>query len=102
MAAGCPVVASNIEGFAGLLTDGVEGLLVRPKDTTNLSEALLKLIDEPELRLEMGDRGRERAQHFSWERVSRRVLSYYERLAYEKRPAYRDAATELGGQAEPL
>jgi hypothetical protein len=33
----------------------------------------------------MGARGSERAQHFSWEQVSQRVLSYYERLAYEKR-----------------
>ncbi len=84
MAAGCPVVASNIEGFAGVLTEGVEGLLVRPKDADALTAALLRLVDEPEMRAEMSARGRERAQHFSWERVSRRVLSYYERLAYER------------------
>jgi len=84
MAAGCPVVASNIEGFAGVLTQGVEGSLVRPKDSNALNEALLALVDEPDLRAEMGRRGRERAQHFRWDRVSHRVLSYYERLAYEK------------------
>jgi phosphatidylinositol alpha-mannosyltransferase len=87
MAAGLPVVASNIEGFAGVLTDGIEGSLVRPKDSSALAEALLPLVDSRDLRHEMGGRGRERAQHFSWERVSRRVLSYYERLDYEKRLA---------------
>jgi phosphatidyl-myo-inositol alpha-mannosyltransferase len=87
MAAGLPVVASNIEGFAGVLTDGIEGTLVRPKDSDVLSEALLQLVDSRELREEMSAHGRERAQHFSWERVSRRVLSYYERLDYEKRLA---------------
>jgi phosphatidylinositol alpha-mannosyltransferase len=87
MAAGSPVVASNIDGFAGVLTHGVEGLLVRPKDDEALAEALASMVDNPDLRAEMGARGRERAQHFSWERVSRRVLSYYERLDYEKRVA---------------
>lgn len=85
MAAGLPVVASNIEGFAAVLTEGVEGTLVRPKDSVMLAEALLRLVDDRGLREEMGARGRERAQHFSWERVSRRVLSYYERLDYERR-----------------
>jgi phosphatidylinositol alpha-mannosyltransferase len=84
MAAGCPVVASNIGGFAGVLTHGVEGLLVPPKDNDALAVALLQLVDNAPLRARMGAAGRERAQHFSWEQVSQRVLSYYERLAYEK------------------
>jgi phosphatidylinositol alpha-mannosyltransferase len=87
MAAGCPVVASNIEGFAGVVTHGVEGLLVRPKDDDALAEALLTLASDGDLRAKMSKAGRERAQHFSWDRVSRRVLSYYERLDYEKRSA---------------
>ncbi|MPZ50154.1 MAG: glycosyltransferase [Dehalococcoidia bacterium] len=84
MAAGCPVVASNIDGFADVLTHGVEGLLVRPKDADALAGALLDLVDNPSLRSAMGARGSERAQYFSWEQVSQRVLSYYERLMYEK------------------
>lgn len=84
MAAGLPVVASNIEGFAAVLTDRVEGTLVPPRDVEALASALLELAARPDLRQAMTERGRARAQHFSWERVSRRVLSYYERLAYEK------------------
>jgi phosphatidylinositol alpha-mannosyltransferase len=84
LAAGCPVVASNIDGFAGVLTHGVEGLLVTPKDAGGLADALIDLIDHPEQRRQMIEKGIERAQHFSWERVSQRVLTYYERLAYEK------------------
>jgi phosphatidylinositol alpha-mannosyltransferase len=86
MAAGCPVVASNIDGFAGVITDGVDGLLVRPMDADSLAEALLRAVQDPDLRAEIGQRGRERAQHFSWQRISRQVLSYYERLAYERNP----------------
>jgi len=84
MAAGRPVVASNIEGFAGVMTHGVEGLLVRPHDSESLAAALIDLVDDPERRAAMGAKASERAQHFSWDRVSQRVLSYYERLAFEK------------------
>jgi phosphatidylinositol alpha-mannosyltransferase len=84
MAAGLPVVASNISGFAGVITHGVDGMLVRPKDSDALAEALIELVDDADRRNAMSERGRERAQHFSWDRVSQRVLSYYERLAYEK------------------
>jgi phosphatidyl-myo-inositol alpha-mannosyltransferase len=84
MAAGRPVVASNIDGFAGVITHGVDGLLVRPKDGEALAEALIVLAKDGDQRAFLGERARERAQHFSWERVSRRVLSYYERLHYEK------------------
>ncbi|HLF77857.1 MAG TPA: glycosyltransferase family 4 protein [Dehalococcoidia bacterium] len=87
MAAGRPVVASNIGGFAGVVTHGVEGLLVPPKDNDSLAVALLQLVDDARLRESMGAAGRELAQQFSWERVAQRVLSYYERLAYEKRTA---------------
>jgi phosphatidylinositol alpha-mannosyltransferase len=89
MAAGCPVVASNIDGFAGVLTHGVEGLLVRPKDERALAAALIDLAAKPDLREAMAAKGRERAQHFSWERVSQRVLSYYDRLIYERESAAR-------------
>ncbi len=84
MAAGRPVVASNIGGFAEVITHGVEGLLVRPQDGEALGQALLELVNDPEQRRAMGIKGSERAQHYSWDRVSQQVLSYYERLAYER------------------
>ncbi len=84
MAAGLPVVASNLGGFAEVITHGVDGLLVRPKDSEALAEALIELVSRPELRAELGSKGQGSSEHYSWERVSQRVLSYYERLAYEK------------------
>ncbi len=94
MAAGLPIVASNIDGFAGVLTHGVEGLLVRPEDAQALADALVELLRDPDRREALGAHGRERAQHFSWDRVSQRVLSYYERLIYERRLVERGAAPE--------
>lgn len=84
MAAGKPVVASNIEGFAGVITHGVEGSLVLPKDADALALALVHLLADPVARETMGRHARTRAEEFGWDRVAQRVLSYYERLLYER------------------
>jgi hypothetical protein len=44
----------------------------------------------------MAAHGRERAQHYSWDRVSQRVLSYYERLIYERRLIDRERSSSAG------
>ena len=85
MAAGRPLVASNIEGYASVVTHGVEGLLVTPKDARSLAAAIIELLADPDKRREMGKNGRQRAEQFSWERVSQRVLTYYEQLQYESK-----------------
>ncbi|MPZ22897.1 MAG: glycosyltransferase [Dehalococcoidia bacterium] len=84
MACGTPIVASNIEGFGDVMTHGVEGLLVRPNDEDALATALLQLLKSPERRAQMTLLGRSRAEQFSWERISASIISYYERIAYEK------------------
>jgi len=87
MAAGLPLVASNIEGFASVLTHGVHGLLVLPGDEHALAGSLLEMMDDKEGRRRMGDQGRAHAEDYSWDRVSQQVLSYYERLRYERSSA---------------
>lgn len=87
MAASLPIVASNIEGYAGVLTHGVEGLLVLPTDEAGLADALLQLLASPSQRKRMAEHGWSRVQEFSWARVSQGVLSYYERLRHERQLA---------------
>lgn len=84
MAAGMPIVASNIDGFAGVLTHGVEGLLVRREDANALADGLIEILSDPARAAVMVSRGRERVDHFRWDRVSQQVLSYYERLIHER------------------
>ena len=50
----------------------------------------------------MAARGRERAQFYAWDRVSQQVLSYYERLMYERRIVERGVAMALGAGAAAL
>lgn len=84
MAAGLPVVASNIEGFAAVVTHGVEGLLVLPGDEEGLADALLTLLADADRRRRMAEQCRRRAEEFSWQRISQQILSYYERLLHER------------------
>lgn len=84
MATGKPLVASNIEGFASVVTDEVEGRLVRPRDPEGLALALVHLLADEQARRAMGERARLSAQQYSWDRIAHKVLSYYERLLYER------------------
>jgi len=83
MAMGKPIIASNIDGYASLVTHGVEGLLVPPKDEEMLAQALITLMANESLRREMGARGRVKAADYSWEHIARRVLNYYVRVLSE-------------------
>lgn len=84
MAAGVPVVASDIEGYASVITHGVDGLLVPPKDDDQLAEAIATLLRDPDLRARLSSNGRHRADEFRWERVAGRVMDYYHQFLGDK------------------
>ena len=79
MSAGKPVVASDIEGFRGIMSDGEQGLLVPKKDTGALANALGRLARDPELRSKLGGQGSRSAEDYRWEVVAGRVEEYYNR-----------------------
>jgi phosphatidyl-myo-inositol alpha-mannosyltransferase len=84
MATGKPVVASNIPGYASVITDGVEGLLVPPKQEVPLAQALAHLMKNKSLSQEMGRRGLSKAEAYGWDKVSRRVMDYYNQILINK------------------
>ena len=77
MAVGKPIVASNIEGYASVVTHGVDGLLVPPEDKERLAQTLISLLTDQSLRQEMGAKGRVKALEYSWEHIAQNVLDYY-------------------------
>ena len=77
MAAGTPVVCSDIHGYKGVVRRGREGLLVPPRKPKALATALGHLLAEPEMATRMGAAGQVRAEEFSWERVAAKVDDYY-------------------------
>ena len=77
MAAGVPIVASDIHGFKRVVERNVQGILVEPRNPRALAAALYALARDPDLRDEMGEAGRARAPEFSWDRVTERIVDYY-------------------------
>ncbi|HEX3218963.1 MAG TPA: glycosyltransferase family 4 protein, partial [Candidatus Limnocylindria bacterium] len=77
MAAGVPIVASDIHGYKNVLQRGVQGLLVEPRNHRALAAALYALANDPELRHRMGEAGRARAPEYSWDRVTEMIVDFY-------------------------
>ena len=82
MAMGNPIVSVRAGGTPELVEDGQTGLLGRSDDAEQLAANLLALLDDPERRRLMGDRGRRRAlDHFSVQRMTDGVESVYRYMA---------------------
>jgi phosphatidylinositol alpha-mannosyltransferase len=77
MAAGVPIVASDIHGFKNVVQRNVQGLLVEPRNHRALAAALYALARNADLRHDLGEAGRERAPEFSWDRVTERIVDFY-------------------------
>ncbi len=83
MAAGAPVIASNLPGVRTVVEHGQDGLLVEPGDVTGLADALNQLLSNPSRAREMGSRGRAKVHRlYDWnviantlERLYREVLA---------------------------
>jgi len=79
MATGRPVIASDISGYASVISDGVDGILVPPKQEVPLAQAITGLMRNRDKCLQLGECGRTKSSGFSWEKVSRKVMDYYTR-----------------------
>ncbi|MHB8891927.1 MAG: glycosyltransferase family 4 protein [Candidatus Limnocylindrales bacterium] len=77
MAAGAPIVASDIHGYKGVVRRGREGLLVTPREPKRLAAAVARILGDRELAGGMSAAGLARAEEFSWPRVTAKVDDYY-------------------------
>ena len=78
MAAGKPMVVTDVGGNAEAIVDGVCGIVVPPKDCTKLADAILRLATNKELQLSYGDAAKQRAiECFSLERCVAKYNQLY-------------------------
>ncbi|MBW3638901.1 MAG: glycosyltransferase [Actinobacteria bacterium] len=80
MSAGRPVIASAEGGPAEVVTDGVDGLLVPPRDPALLAAALRRLFEDPGLRQRLAVAGRETALGYSPERTAEGLMAVYRQV----------------------
>jgi len=85
MAAGLPIVASDIAGYRTVVKHQVEGYLVPPGNVGAIAHALVTLLCQPELRQCMAVRGRATAARYAWDQIAADILGFYMDLYAEKR-----------------
>lgn len=84
-AAGAPVVASDIPGYASVITDGVDGRLVTPGDPRVLADAVGTLLDNPSLARQLADTAARDVDRYDWSTVAGRVREVYARVIEDAR-----------------
>jgi len=86
IASGKPVVTTIAGGTVDIVKNGVNGLLVPPKDSHAFADAILKLLANPGLMKEMGEAGRRVAEcEFNWTLIADRYISVFELARKTKR-----------------
>jgi glycosyltransferase involved in cell wall biosynthesis len=79
MAAGIPIIASNIGGQSEVIRDGESGILFTPGDIGALRRSIRWMVNHPEEREEMGLKGQQRIRnHFAIEGSLQRIMDFYE------------------------
>ncbi len=79
MACGTAVITSNVSSLPEVAGDAA--LLVKPDETEQLADAMLRVLGDEQCRAEMACRGLHRASRFSWERMARETASVYRDVA---------------------
>lgn len=80
MAAGCPVVATDLPVVSEMIQDGENGVLVAPEDPEALAAGILRVLDRPDLRVRLVEGGRLTLSRYDEKTIMRRILSLYEEL----------------------
>lgn len=81
MAAGVPVVATGIPGYRDVVDDGVNGLLVPPRDAAALAGALGRVLGQPDLAKRLAESGRAAARRYDWDLVAAELEAVYREAA---------------------
>lgn len=79
MACRKPVVATAVGGLPEVVSDGITGLLVKERTPEAMAAAMLRLLGDPQLALQLGRAGRQVAEsRFTWEAVARRYEEVFQ------------------------
>jgi len=85
-AVGVPIIATNVGGIPEMITDGKEGLLVPPESPRAMAEAIMRLMESPELRFTLGEAFHARiARDFTLDSMCQKTLAVYQEVSGNKR-----------------
>jgi phosphatidylinositol alpha-mannosyltransferase len=101
MAAGTPVLASDIDAFFRVLEDGKAGALFPNGDSAALAAEAIALLGDPDRRARLADAGRVAVKQYDWETVAADVVAVYETVAGNRTIARNGQVPDRGGAATP-
>lgn len=80
MALGKPIIATNISGVVDMIDDENNGLLVSPKNSQALAQAIERLYSDTELRMKLAKNAQEKIKQFDAKIIARQWKTYYEKM----------------------
>lgn len=98
MAAGTPVVASDLEAFRRVLDDGACGALFANEDPGSLAKIVDSLLDDRERLQHLREAGRARVARYDWRRVAGEIEAVYETVTLGQPPVREDTRGQLFGR----
>ena len=88
MAAGCPIIATNVDGIAELLLNETSALLICPDDDEQLANAICRLLSDAALGSALARQASLDAEAYLAENAARQLLAVYDRLLGEARVGF--------------
>jgi len=76
-AAGCAVVGTKTGGIVDIVQNGTNGILIKPNNIDMAVEAIGRLLKDPSLRSKLSSAGKQNAQKYDWDRISREYAKVY-------------------------
>ena len=84
MAHKCVAIGTRVGGIHYAITEGKDGLLVSPKSSQKLAEAIIKILDNSKLAKQMGENGYKKVkENFTWEKLSKQMNEILEGVLRE-------------------
>lgn len=80
LGSGLPIISTPTGGADELVKDGVNGYIIKFRDSSDIAEKLEKLINDPELCRKMGEESRRIAETMSWQKVAQDYFDLYKRI----------------------
>ena len=82
MASGKPVISTEVGAIPEIVDNDKTGIIVPPRDSKAFADAILKLVEDKEVRIKMGMEGRKKAERgYDWDTIVERYEMIYESLS---------------------
>jgi glycosyltransferase involved in cell wall biosynthesis len=95
MACGLPTIVSSENGTSEIITDGVDGMILRdPRDAVTLAAMILRLYEDEPFRTSLGEKAAETARRYTWERNGRELSAIFSEVIARKTRSAGEAQTE--------